>query len=300
MPESEEFAFLILHYNVLEATEKCVDSIKALCDSNHIKIFIVDNGSPNGSGIELLKKYETDKQITVILLSDNRGFSAGNNAGFRKIMSMSDPAFLVVTNNDIVFHQSDFIRRVKEEYEQSSFDILGPDIFSPVGEIHQNPILIDLPDKRQTLRTILFNGAAVVFYPLAYGLIKKVLKSTGSFRKADHSGKKDGQSLKREENVILHGSCMIYSSEYLKERLNTDNALFYPETFFYHEEYIQKLWCNRHNKKTVFQPEIRVLHMHWKATGTVAATEKKQVLFIIKNIRDAAKIYYRCLCGRDR
>ncbi len=70
--------FLVLHYNTPDITKACVASIKELEDQEHIRIVIVDNASPDGSGRLLKDFYDKDEQIDVICLMSNGGYSAGN------------------------------------------------------------------------------------------------------------------------------------------------------------------------------------------------------------------------------
>ena len=42
-------SFVILHYNSIEDTQKCIQSIKQLDGHQEIKVVIVDNASPNGT-----------------------------------------------------------------------------------------------------------------------------------------------------------------------------------------------------------------------------------------------------------
>ena len=75
--------FVILHYQSLEETDVCVRNIlKKL--PNRGKIFVVDNGSPNGSGEALQEKYRDAPDVTIILTGKNLGFARGNNVGFRE------------------------------------------------------------------------------------------------------------------------------------------------------------------------------------------------------------------------
>ena len=53
----DTIAFVVLHYSVPEVTRQCVDSIRELQGNKKKKIVIVDNASPDGSGILLEKEY---------------------------------------------------------------------------------------------------------------------------------------------------------------------------------------------------------------------------------------------------
>lgn len=61
--------FVVLHYQNLDVTQKCVNFLLKLNGENK-HIIIVDNGSPNGTGKILEEKYVLDSNITVILSQD--------------------------------------------------------------------------------------------------------------------------------------------------------------------------------------------------------------------------------------
>ena len=96
-------SYVILHYKNLDDTIKCIESLLRTTnkDSN---LIVVDNGSGDGSGEKLKKKYQDMQKIKVLLLENNVGFSKGNNAGYTYAKKNYDSDFIVVTNNDVVFY----------------------------------------------------------------------------------------------------------------------------------------------------------------------------------------------------
>lgn len=273
------YCFVILHYNAMEETEKCIESIQRMESQEEIAIVIVDNASPNGTGKQLAVKYSDEKKIYIMLRENNDGFSRGNNDGCRYAIDRWNPEFLIVANNDVEFIQSDFTDRIEEEYQKSRFDILGPDIFNPQKQIHQSPISVAPPDLKEINRTIILNRCVLAIYPLLYPVMRKY------FQKAE--SKTVGTDYRKyQENVCLMGACLIYAKKYINER----KKIFEPETKFFYEENIQALWCRRHGKKMVYQPELKVLHMEGRATGTIV-NEKERIRFYMRNILEAAGIY---------
>ena len=77
-----KIAFSLLHYNNMQVTEAAVSYLQKLDGIDACEILIVDNCSPNGSGIELKKKYAEFPNIHVILNDKNGGFAYGNNIGY--------------------------------------------------------------------------------------------------------------------------------------------------------------------------------------------------------------------------
>ena len=94
-----KIAFIILHYQTLDETIKCIESIKNRIDTENYEIIIVDNCSPNGSGKILYDKYNEIERYHVLLNEKNLGFSAGNNIGFRHAKKIKCD-FIAMINND--------------------------------------------------------------------------------------------------------------------------------------------------------------------------------------------------------
>lgn len=283
-----EVCFVILHYNTLEVTRRCIASIQRMKDQDKIAIVIVDNASPDGSGRVLDNQYRESARVKVILKETNDGFSAGNNEGCAIAMAEWNPEFLVVANNDIEFCQTDFVKKISQEYERRSFDVLGPDIYDPVTDKHQSPISVNPPKMKRVNRTILLNQCALGLYPIVYPMVKKYFGCHIHEEQAV-------RPLEYQENVCLMGACFIFSKKYVMEKA----VLFSPETKFYYEEFILTLWCRRHGRKIVYQPELQVWHQAGKATETIANCLKEQIRFLMENILNAAKVYRNYLREQD-
>ena len=155
-------------------------------------------------------------------------FSAGNNIAYDYAVKHWDSSFVVFANNDLLFRDREFIRKVRREYEKSHFGILSPDVFHTTLKIHQSPIdeNMVLP-KNRVRRTILFNTLALWFYPLYYALLGKNSKDVAL----------SVTDLSYRKNIAPMGACLIFS----RELMDRKPVIFSPETYFYYEEYILKL-----------------------------------------------------------
>lgn len=272
--------FVILHYNGIDDTIKCMQSIKRLDGQQDIRTVIVDNASPNGTGCKLAERYADDETIDVLCREENDGFSAGNNAGCEYAVGKWNPDFLVVANNDVIFEQREFTTLIRETYERDSFAVLGPDIYDPVRKIHQSPISDNLPDTRQVRRTIFLNKVVLALFPLFYPLMKRYFQNLEV---------KAGLPHDRDWNdVCVMGACLVFSREYFQDR----DKVFEPETRFYYEENIMLLWCRQHHKTVLYRPALQILHMEGKATGTVSGGDRDRIRFRMRNIVDAAGVYW--------
>lgn len=251
-----KYCFVVLHYLTIEDTIACVNSIKSLkinCDQ--VSIVIVDNASSNGSGKVISEKYKKERNISVILNCVNEGFSRGNNIGCEYAKEWCDPDFYIVLNNDVVIEQLDFCNRIRKEYEEYKFDVLGPDVYNKSLDIHQNPLMETVPTLKEVSRTILFNQIIYNLYPISVPVmyfLKRREKRIKSINLYKH----------RQEGVVLQGACLIFSKKYVNDK----NKVFYPETFLYYEEALLQLWNNMHGYKSVYSPEISVLHNESSST----------------------------------
>lgn len=271
-----KFSFVILHYNALSDTIECIDSIKK-CVGADCAIVVVDNKSPNGTGAELEERYKGDAQVTVILNEKNEGFARGNNVGFRYAKENQNPDFIVMLNNDTLILQNDFAALVEKEYAQTQFAVLGPVIQTPHKPYSSNPGPSKLPSEKWFRKYLLKNKVKLVLnymfgLDLFYEwLVRKV------FGEKD---KKFDESLlaHRAENVVLHGSCLIFSKDYISkfEGLN-------DRTFLYQEERLLFLRLQQNHLKSVFSPNIEIFHKEDAATKTVSVKSKLKRRFQYKN-----------------
>lgn len=281
MEKEQYFTFIVLHYNCFEETKACVDSILALEQREQTQIVVMDNASVNDSLAGLKQTYGDNPQVHILHNESNEGFSAGNNKAYAYAKQHWDCEFVVFANNDLLFEDKEFIRKVREEYEASGFGVLSPDIFHTTLKIHQSPI-----DERLVLpvsgvrKTIVLNTVALWIYPLFYALFGKNMKETVAA----------AVDLSYRTDVVPMGACLIISERLMERK----DVIFDPETHFYYEEYILSWWCAKHGVDIVFQPRIQVLHNHGRATKSIG--DPKRVLkFRMQNILQAAKVYYKLI-----
>lgn len=273
-------AFIILHYNSYEATKVCVDSILGLDKQECVKVIVIDNSSANDSYKKLCETYSGTK-VELLQTEYNCGFSAANNIAYEYCKKKYDCDFVIFANNDLEFIQKDFVKRIYEEYQNSKFAVLGPDIYNPIIDTHQSPISYEMQrSKSQVKKTIIFNRLALTFFDLYYMFFRKSRNDKPEIKDAGVY----------QENVIPLGACLVISKKLLKKK----SVVFSPETFFYYEEYILADWCLKNNEKMVYQPAIKVKHYHGMATKTVG-NAKQSELFRMKNIYNSSKIYYKQL-----
>lgn len=263
------FGYVILHYQSIEITKKCVD--KLLMFSKNNPIIIVDNCSPNGSGKQLEKMYSKCINITVIINEENQGFAKGNNLGYQYIKRKYSLNYVVVMNNDIMIEDNDFAVIIEQFMEKSEVDVCGPDMVTLKGN-HQNPLQLKPYTSKYLQRRVRADK------------IKVLLLRTRLFWKLYENYKKTNKIPIRTKqptvfDCILHGSCIIYGPEYIKREQNA----FLPITYMYNEEAILYDYLVHKGYKTGYCSDVTILHMEGVSTSERIENKKKKVMFRFKN-----------------
>ncbi|MBK7104715.1 MAG: glycosyltransferase family 2 protein [Ignavibacteriae bacterium] len=286
MKQDYLFTFVILHYQTLQDTLKCVDSILSKINNDKFYIVIVDNKSPNNSGNELMNKFSSHPQIKIILNDTNLGFANGNNVGFNFAKKELKSNFIALINNDTFIDQTDFINLILDKYEKSKFHILGPDIISTITGKHQNPTPPTLQNKEQLKKylkhykmLLLLNyfGMDKFLETAKKQIIQKPFVAQEIYLKYDFN--------KEYQNIKLHGSALVFSPLYIE---NYDGLN--PNTFMYSEEAILYYIAKRDKLKTIYFPSVRIFHNEDSATNSLFNKNYTKRRFYYKNFIKSGKV----------
>jgi len=290
MSEVIRFSFVILHYQNVNDTLECIDSIKKL-EYNDYDIIIVDNASPNQTGKELENLFDSENNIYVICNRENEGFAKGNNAGYRFAREKLHADYIVILNNDTLVLQNDFCTRVIGIYKGKRFAVLGPDIINRESS-HQNPHRLT-PLSLKDLNRIIRNRTIIKLYltlKKGLGLIGKVnFVERMEINKAQKE-RQDFDHTKECENIVLQGSCFIFSADFLKENENA----FFEETFLYFEEDILAYLSFAKGYKLLYSPEIQIFHKEESSTCYGRNSYEKHY-FVTENLLKSAKVFKKLM-----
>ena len=265
------FGFEILHFRSIRDTFKCVESIESKFDLSPYHICIVDNHSNDGSGQELSKFYCNDSHVTVIINNENLGFARGNNVGIEYLWNKFQCDFICAMNSDTYLIDNHFGKSICEEFEKSRFFVLGPHIITPDGKA-VNPMGKHVLSYQETLKKI--RSLKFQLFLNAFNL-DSIARKAKMLITAKHQ--EDISIDKRIEDVKLHGSCLIFSKEYLAQYKG-----FFDKTFLYLEEDILYYIMMREGKKTVYSPNVSIFHKEDGSTDKLATGRKKRK-FVLEN-----------------
>lgn len=275
MEKEIKVAYVILHFNVIEETLKCVESIEETNYQNY-HIVVVDNGSKNGTGEKLKEIYGSKQNITIIINEKNLGFSAGNNVGCDFAITKYNPEYLIVLNNDTAVKTSDIVQKIDKEYENDNFDILAPKIWNTKLKLNQNPHYtvsnLEQAKKRyeDTRKSEYLINKSIFLFVLYKFIIKKMKKKTID---------------KNPSTKICHGSCIIFSKKYYAKY----KKVFDEKTFLYGEEAFLNFRKNKDLLNVVYTEKIEIFHNESVSTKKIMSTWKQKRKFIAHHRHLASK-----------
>ena len=278
--------YVILHYKNIKETIKCVRSLFETASSNS-KIIIVDNGSNDGSGTKLQSLFGEDSRCKIILLDTNVGFSKGNNVGYIYAKKYLDPDYIVVTNNDVVFNQCDFEKKINDIYLRTKFDVLGPDVYIPNNKEHQSPIFLrgitseELEKELEEYRYYQSNPEQFKKRLKLHFLKNRICSQSLLLRRLYSKIRgKEYIDYRREYNdVVLQGCCLIVSRQFVEK----EEKMFDPEPFLYCEETLLYYRCKKKQYTMIYSPEIKIKHEESASFKNATKNTEERLKFMLKH-----------------
>lgn len=265
------FAYLVLHYKNADVTEQCIQSLLSN-DMEDSCIVIVDNASGDGSYEKLSDIYGDDQRIHMLHNDTNLGYAAGNNVGFRYAKDILKADWIVLLNNDVTIEQSDYRSRVMAEYMANPFYIAGPDIVTPEGG-NQNPFRTECMNAKVIRKNLIHDYIVLILMKLKIQqMLKRLLHYDGSIFKPN-----DTDTI-HDFHGVLHGSCIIFSPDYIK----VFDGL-YNDTFLYCEEEIVCFILNKLGLTYSYLKSVHVTHRHSVTMKRQVHDEDKRKMIEISN-----------------
>lgn len=218
-------SIIILNYNGLKVTDTCLKSVFKTKYPN-FKVILVDNASTDGSAEYFSERYPA---VKVIVNSENKGFSEGNNIGIRA----AEGKYVALLNNDVEVTPSWLSELVKVAESDPLIAACGPKILS-------------FYDRKR----FEYNGAAGGFfdiygYPVLQGRIFENIEE-------DH-----GQFDSACDIFWAGGPCMLIRKKILNETGLFDDTLF-PVAF----EEMDLCWrILLRGYRIVYVPTAKIYHI---------------------------------------
>lgn len=296
---SVDISVVILNYNQYEMTIEYVKNLKKQ-DWKNIRyhLVIIDNGSSNGGGRVLFDEFKDDENVTVLINKENEGFARGNNIGIKYSISELKANLIIVSNNDIVIEDNLFMKNLWNEYNDSKYAVMGPDIYSIGRQLHQSPIADNPYSYSELQRTIHKNKRKIILLKIlkhthSYELIRSLIKKCKS-KPYNHSVDGVEDHIIRE-NVVLQGAFFVLTPQYY----NVFPLGLFDKTFLYVEEHILSYLCTIKGLQTVYDSRFKVLHYD----GYTAHKDKKdrcdKYIFELQETNKSYEIMMELICETE-
>ena len=245
-------AIIVLNYKGLADTLICLDSLRRVKSDNfNLEIIVVDNGS-NGGSKEALSNL---RDIRLIALEKNLGYSGGNNVGIKEAIKR-DVEYILVLNNDTLIDPNFLIELVNAAKKG---DIISPKIYFAKGfEFHKSRY------KKADLGKVIWYAGGEIDWQNVIG------KHIG----VDEVDK--GQYSASIETGFATGACMFVKREVFEK------VGFFDEKYFLYLEDIDL--CQRAKRagfKITFEPKAIIWHKNASSSG--GSGSKLQDYYITRN-----------------
>ena len=233
MPQPK-IAIIILHWNGKKLLDISLPAVFNLNYENY-QVFLVDNGSSDGSKEYIEKKYKAHPKITYIDLEKNTGFAEGNNIAIKEALKDEQIKYIAPLNNDAKI-EPDYLTTMVEIMEKD--DTIGS--VAPKIHFYHEKNLID--------------SCAIVTAPDGGGMNR-------GFKEEDK-----GQFDQQEEVFGPCGGAALYRVKALKKTMLGLNNYFDRDFFAYYEDLDLAWRLQLAGYKCIYTPATTVLHVH-SATG---------------------------------
>ena len=240
-----DVSVVIVNWNTKDLLHQTLQTLYKNTHGITFETIVVDNGSSNGS-VDMVRKLW--KQVKLIQLPENKGFTVANNEGFDKAKGR----FILLLNSDTIVTPTTLPGMVR-------FLETHPDA-GCVGCKHLNP------DK--TLQRSMDNFPSLLNDFLSYTELHR-LQIFQPLLKKKFAWWSDYDKVREVDWV--NGSCMMVRKEVIKQVGGLDEAFF-----IYGEELD---WCYRMKKcgwKVYFTPKATIIHIGGQAMNRAA--DKRIVL----------------------
>jgi len=222
-------AIIVLNWNGKEDTLDCLSSLQKV-DYPSFSVYVIDNGSTDGS-LDLFKKvYPSSDSLRYIGINENRGYAGGNNAGLK--LAMDDGMdYMMIMNNDTLVEPDFLSGLILTSAEYPDAGIIGPRVLC-------------YPNKQ-----LLYSGGeyhSLWFNRRTVNIGEADLKEAGRPKKVDY----------------VVGCAMLVSRKFV------DKVGMLDETYFAYFEDID--WCFRGRKAgfdVLYVPGSVVYHKGGASTG---------------------------------
>ncbi|MCL4383976.1 glycosyltransferase family 2 protein [Patescibacteria group bacterium] len=254
-----KIAIIILNWKQPDLT---IDTLKSFLNITHANfqfhIFLLDNGSGDGSYGKLSEFSQNNTYITLLKSDDNLGFAKGNNFVISQVLKLGYE-YILLANNDIIV-KPDFLEKLVDVLDKNRrVAAISPKIyFAPGHEYYTQRY------HKKDLGKVIWALGGKIDWNNIYGSNLKI-------DEVDH-----GQfDIPTKHIDFLSGCCCLIRGEVLK-----NTGLFNEKYFMYLEDADLSTRFKLHGYEIMVYPQSVIWHLN---SGSSSASSPLHSYFISRN-----------------
>jgi GT2 family glycosyltransferase len=254
---------ITINFRQANCTLELLNSLFLLEQFADSHLIIVDNNSDDGSALRLGQALCGRDNVELAVSPRNRGYFGGASWAFdRYLTDHCLPPWVIVCNNDIVFDDPQFLRKLID-IDPMTVGVLAPSIISRLTAHDANPSIEERPSAFRMLRYRIWFSSyyAMWIKQWLWPFVRKARKELRGRQPVS------GSSLKREI-YAPHGACFIFSRQFFEAGGFIDDG-----TFLYGEEFLVAEMCRHLCLPVVHDPALRVWHAEGRTSGRMLTRE---------------------------
>ena len=252
-----DFLLICVNYNNEDDTIHCVESFLLTNKDSKIHVLVVDNSEMENDIMS--SQFKANSNVTLLRPESNLGFYNGASWGLKVFLSKAPiPFYICVSNTDLIFNQSDFVKHLKKYHDNLETTVIAPSIKSNLTGVDQNPQIRNRPSRH----TMKFYTIVYKYYITAqiYWILS-ILKNKFLKKSCDKKFISDVY-LNPSKIYAPHGSIVIYKNNYFKKGATINNKVFlFGETIQIAEQ------CLLKNLNVVYDKRLKVIHKEHATTN---------------------------------
>lgn len=260
MNDKKELSIVIVNYKNYNLTIKCIESVIKTVNNVNYEIIVIDNDSPNESYKSIKERF--NDIITVIKNKSNEGFGAANNLGVRH----SNGEYILFLNPDIIVVE-DAIERMLTKIKSDT----------EIGLVSGKLLNDDYTIQYSCRRVLPIGKFLVSRTPMSIVVCKSTKEKIN-----DYYLMKDYDHEYENEVDWVMGACMI-----IRKDLFIQVGQFSKEYFMYFEDVDLCCKLRKLNKKVLYLPEVKLIHLHQQEST------KKLSKMTLVHLNSMSKFYWK-------
>lgn len=267
-PTKPVLSIILVNWNTREILRNCLQSIYTYTLGLPFEVFVVDNGSSDGSAQMVQENYP---QAILLANSDNKGFAAANN----QALALARGDYVLLLNSDTYLIDNSLLKAVEFAKRHPEAGMIGCRVLNADG----------------TLQPTCFQ------YPSLLNLFLQAFYFPKLFPRSRFFGRERMTWWKRDdirEVQVITGCFLLVRAEVIRQ------IGFLDESFFMYGE--ETDWCYRARRagwKLLFTPEACIVHLGGASSRQnrpeMMLQLRGSILFFMKKHRSWAEYSLSCL-----